>query len=123
MKKNILLVSGHLSLLFGITGIFVPVLPTTPFLLISAACYMKGSGRMYNWLVNHKVLGTFIKQYFEYRAVSQRTKLISIAFLWTGISISIIFFIESALVRIIVSAVAVGVTIHIAKIRNLDKKD
>ena len=123
MKKNILLASGHISLLFGITGIFVPVLPTTPFLLISAVCYMKGSGRMYNWLVNHKILGAFLKQYFEYRAVSRRTKIVSITFLWTGILISIVFFIESVLIRIIVAAVAVGVTIHIIKIRNLDKKD
>lgn len=119
MKKNLLLASGHILLMLGIIGIFIPVLPTTPFLLITAACYLRGSERMYGWLVNHKVFGVFIRQYFEYKAVTKKTKIVALVFLWTGILISAIFFIDLLWVRALVLLIAVGVSVHILMLRTL----
>ena len=56
---------GIISLILGSIGIVLPVLPTTPFLLLSAACFAKSSKRFYNWLMNNRILGTFIKNYKE----------------------------------------------------------
>ena len=61
MLNKLLIVVGTLSLVLGIVGVFVPLLPTTPFLLLAAACYARGSERLYRWLVGHRYLGQYIR--------------------------------------------------------------
>ena len=65
VKKAIFVVSGTISLGLGAAGLFLPILPTTPFLLLSAACYYKGSERMHRWLLNNKLFGDYIRNYKE----------------------------------------------------------
>ena len=72
-------VTGTISLVLGIIGIFVPLLPTTPFLLLSAAFYFRGSPRLYRWLIQQKQLGPYIKNFREYRAIPLRAKIISLS--------------------------------------------
>ena len=62
----------------GIAGIFIPVLPTTPFLLLSAALYAKSSTKFYNWLINNRIFGQYIKNYREGKGISLRLKIITI---------------------------------------------
>ena len=92
VKKILFLTFGHLSFFLGIAGIFLPVLPTTPFLLLAAFCYMQGSVRLHSWLTEHRILGGYLKRYMENRAMTRRDKIISISVLWAGIAASIIFF-------------------------------
>ena len=80
--KTICIILGTLSLGLGILGIFLPLLPTTPFLLLTAALYFKGSPRLYQWLLNHKYFGTYIRNFREYKALPVRAKFISLLLMW-----------------------------------------
>lgn len=73
----------------GVAGIFLPLVPTTPFLLLASACYVRGSKRLHDWLMNHRYLGTYIKNIKERRGMPMRAKLITIGFLWVSIGFSI----------------------------------
>ena len=76
---------AFLSLGLGVVGMFLPVLPTTPFLLLSAYLFSKSSGRYYEWLLSHKWFGTYIRQFSEARSIPLRIKIVSISMLWTTI--------------------------------------
>ena len=120
--RVILIVAGILSLLAGIIGVFLPVLPTTPFLLLSAACFLKSSRRLYRWLTEHPVFGAYIKNYLKYRAITVRSKIISIALLWAVMLCTILFFTDKLWVRIVLLMVAAGVSIHLALMRTLTRE-
>lgn len=79
--KYIYIATGSLFLALRVIGIFLPVLPTTPFLLLAAALFFKGSPRIYNWLLEHKYLGPYIRSFREERAIPLRAKIISVALL------------------------------------------
>ena len=101
----------------GIAGIFIPVLPTTPFLLISAALYARSSTRFYNWLINNKIFGQYIKNYREGKGIPLRLKIITITLLWLTIGCSAIFAVDILWVRIMLVLIAVGVTVHVVRIK------
>ena len=121
IKKVILVSSGTLFLIIGIIGIFIPLLPTTPFLLLAAACYIRGSKKFYNWLIKNKWLGEYIKNYQEGRGVPLNVKIITIIVLWLTIMISIIIFVSNFIIQIILFFIAIGVTIHILTIKTLNR--
>ena len=101
----------------GIAGIFIPVLPTTPFLLLSAALYAKSSKRFYNWLINNRIFGQYIKNYREGKGIPLRLKIITITLLWITIGCSAIFAVDILWVRILLVAIAVGVMVHVVRIK------
>jgi uncharacterized membrane protein YbaN (DUF454 family) len=117
----LLISSGSFFVGVGIAGIFIPVLPTTPFLLISAALYARSSTRFYSWLVNNGIFGRFIKDYREGKGIPLKLKIITIALLWITIGCSAIFAVDIWWVRVILVIIAVGVTIHIARIKPVKK--
>ena len=117
--RGILIIAGTFFLGFGIIGIFLPLLPTTPFLLLAAACYARSSKRFYNWLLNNKWFGNYIKNYRERKAVLLKIKVLSISFLWIAIGYSVIFVVYILLGKIILILIATGVTIHILSIKTL----
>jgi len=116
-KRRFLIAAGTLCAGLGIIGIFVPILPTTPFLLLAAACYMRSSERFYRWLTNNRVFGAYVRNYIEGRGMAIRIKLATILLLWLAIGLSIAFAIQSLVIRIILTSIAVGVTVHIVLIR------
>lgn len=122
IKKYLLILMGTLSLVLGIIGIFIPVLPTTPFLLLSSFCYLRSSKRMYNWLIHHKILGSYIYCYLTYKAIPQKTKVRTILFLWSTLIISMLL-IESLHLRIFLLLVGLGVTIHLLMLRTLSLEE
>lgn len=79
---------GWLSVALGVLGIFLPVLPTTPFLLLAAACFARSSERFYAWLVCHPRLGPWIEHYLDGRGIPLKGKLYSLALMWLSIGIS-----------------------------------
>ncbi len=111
--RLLLLTAGSLSLLLGLIGIFIPVLPTTPFLLVSAACYARGSDRFYHWLLNHPWFGEYIRNYREGKGIERRHKVAALVLLWTTILVSAIFIITAWWLRAILLVIAVGVTLHL----------
>jgi uncharacterized membrane protein YbaN (DUF454 family) len=120
LKRHLLLAAGTLSLAIGIVGIFVPILPTTPFLLLAAGCYLRSSQRFYNWLMGNRFFGNYIRNYIEGRGIPLKVKLFTIILLWVTISISI-WLVAKPLVTVILLIVAVGVTLHIIFIRAKQK--
>jgi hypothetical protein len=120
--KWVLIISGTIFLGLGIIGIFLPILPTTPFLLLSAACYARSSQRFYNWLMNNKWFGNYIKNYREGRGVPLKFKIFTISLLWITILTSIYFVINNFWIEIILIMIAIGVTIHIITIKTYKHK-
>jgi len=109
---------GLVSLVLGIIGIFLPLLPTTPFLLLSAALFARSSTRLYNWLLNHRVLGSFIRNYREDKSVTVRVKIIAISTLWATMLFSIFLVVnEKWWLQVMLGTIATGVTIFIMSLK------
>jgi len=121
LVKWVLIIAGTFFLGLGIIGIFLPILPTTPLLLLAAACFARSSKRFYNWLLNNKRLGNYIKNYREGKGVSLKLKVFTISLLWATIIFSAFIFVSNLIVRTILFLIVVGVTIHILSIRTLKK--
>jgi len=119
LSRLALLLAGNFFVAFGILGIFLPLLPTTPFLLLAAACYIRSSERFYNWLMNNKWLGNYIKNYREKKSIPLKVKVLSLSFLWLTIGYSVFFVVNIFLIRVILILIAIGVTIHVLSIRTL----
>ena len=112
MKKYLLIIVGCLSLGLGIIGMFLPVLPTTPFLLLSAGCFLRSAKSLYDWLVNHKYFGEYIKDFMEHRAISKKIKITIITTLWATILVSVVL-VDLTWVKILLILIAIGVSVHI----------
>lgn len=80
--KFFLAALGCLSFVLGVVGIFVPLLPTTPFLLLSAALWVRSSPRLYDWLLSHPCLGGYVRNFRENRAIPLRAKIVSLTLMW-----------------------------------------
>jgi len=117
--KWLLITAGSLSLALGSLGIVVPLIPTTPFLLLTAACYIRSSERLYGWLMSHRVYGKFLHNYIEHKAISQKVKIWTITILWITIITSAVFFISATWLRILFLVKAALVTLHINSFRTL----
>lgn len=120
IKKILLIFIGSTSLALGIIGVFLPVLPTTPFLLLASICYLKSSSRLYEWLTNHKVFKPIIKSYMEHKAITRRIKINALLLLWASLTISMVL-ISNIYFYIILSAIGIGVSIFIISINTIDK--
>jgi uncharacterized membrane protein YbaN (DUF454 family) len=116
-RRYLLIAAGILSSILGIVGIFVPVLPTTPFLLLAAACFVRSSDRLYDRLLSNRLFGNYIRNYIEGRGLPINIKIITITLLWITISISIIFGVQNLIIRIILVIIALAVSFHIIKIK------
>ncbi len=95
------------------------MLPTTPFLLLAAACFVRSSPRLYAWHIHHKWFGAHIRYYREYRAVSLTAKITALLMLWGVIGASTLFAVTTWWARLSLGAVAVGVTVHLLHLRTL----
>ena len=122
LKKGIYVLAGTISLGLGAVGIFLPILPTTPFLLLSAACYYKGSERIHRWLLNNKLFGRYIKNYKEGKGISQIGKILTLSLLWATICYSAFFMVNNYIVQLVLFAIAIAVTVHVTTLPTLGKK-
>ncbi len=119
IKRTLLIIGGIASLTLGFIGIPVPLLPTTPFLLLSAYLFARSSPRLYNWLIYHRIFGKYIRDYREKRGVPLGVKIGTLLLLWVTISISAFLFVELVWVRILLLAIALGVSSHILCLKTL----
>jgi uncharacterized membrane protein YbaN (DUF454 family) len=119
MLRGALVGAGTFFLALGIVGIVLPILPTTPFLLLAAACYARGSRRFYDWLLGNRVFGRYIRNYREGRGITFRDKAVSIGLLWLTILLSVLLVVRNLWVKIVLIAIAVGVSTYLLAIRTL----
>ena len=116
VKRILFSVLGTIFLGIGCIGIILPILPTTPFLLLAAACYVRGSERIHRWMMRNRLFGEFIKNYMEGKGIKSRQKVITLAFLWVMIIFTTVYMIENMIVRILLLIIALTVSVHILKL-------
>lgn len=114
--KALLVVLGTLCVALGVVGIFLPLLPTTVFLLMAAACYARSSDRFYERLVTSPVLGRYISNHREGRGMRRRDKIATLVLLWIGIGATATWTVEAWWLRLALAAIAAGVTAHVVKL-------
>lgn len=117
LKKTLLIISGTFCVALGVLGIFLPVLPTTSFLLLAAFCYARSSERFYRWLMVNRWFGGYISNYREGRGISRKQKIFNLLLLWLSIGYSAIFVVSRWWVKLILLGIAVGVTFHLIRIK------
>lgn len=117
LKKSLLIAAGSLAVALGFLGMFLPVLPTTPFLLLAAACYSRSSERFHFWLLHNRLLGRYISNYVEGRGMALRQKVVTIALIWVTIGSTIVFAVSHWALRLMLLATATGVSIHLARLK------
>ena len=114
--RKLYITLGFIFLIIGIVGLFLPVLPTTPFLLISASCFARGSQRFYLWLLNQPHLGPHINDWRKHKSLPLQTKLVAISSLWIGLSSSMYFFVPSAKLKFALALTGMAVTFYLLRI-------
>ncbi len=117
--KYLLITLGSICLALGVIGIFLPLLPTTPFLLLSAALYVRSSERLYQWLIHQKYLGDYIRNFREHRAIPLRAKILSVSMVWITLIYCATTVSEAIWVKILFIALAISVTWHILSYKTL----
>ncbi len=117
--KIFLSIIGLISLGLGLVGIFLPVLPTTPFLLLSAALFLRSNRRLYDWLLNHPRLGPYITNFMIHKSIPLKVKVISVSLVWITLLYCAIFVVEFWLFRLLFILLATAVTIHILSYKTL----
>lgn len=118
-KKWLFFICGTVTLILGVIGIFLPILPTTPLILLSAFCYTRSSEKMYNYLIEHKVLGKYISNYINHKSIDKKSKILALIFLWCSLGISI-YLIDNLYIKILLGIIGIGVSIHILMLKTLD---
>ena len=122
LKNAILIVIGSIAVGLGVAGIFLPLLPTTPFLLLAAVCYANSSERFYHWLLHHRWFGSYIRNYREGRGIPLVSKVVALALLWLTIGASAIFVVPVLIGKIVLVAIAIGVTIHLLSVKTFKEE-
>lgn len=117
VRKAVLIFLGTVCVALGVLGMFLPLMPTTVFLLAAAYCYSKSSVRFHNWLLTNKLCGKYISNYKAGRGMTVRSKVTSLLSLWLSIGLSIWLIGGKLWVSIMLAAIALGITVHILWIK------
>jgi uncharacterized membrane protein YbaN (DUF454 family) len=123
LKRKLLIVAGTISTAIGVVGIFVPILPTTPFLLLAAACYLRSSRKFYHWLLKNRFFGAYVRNYLQGRGMPLKLKILTILLLWVTIACSATFAVQALIIRVILALIAIGVTVHIILIKTTPRDE
>lgn len=118
MIKLMWITVGSISLGVGTLGLVLPVLPATPFFLLSALAYWRGSSRLHTWLLSHPSFGPLITDYLTHRGLKKSTKIRAIAFLWISIIFSILT-VDVMFLKILLPLIAIGSTAYLLHLKTL----
>ena len=117
MRRHLLVALGCACVVLGVIGVVVPILPTTPLLLAAAYCFARSSERFHAWLLGNRLFGRYLRSYLDGRGLPLHAKLFTVALLWASIFVSALLLVDSTVARILLLAIGVTVTAHIALIR------
>lgn len=123
VRRWALLIAGFIAVALGVLGIFLPVLPTVPLLLLALACFTRSSDRFYLWLINHARLGPLVQPYLNSQGMTRASKVKALTLLWISITASVVFLIELLWVRGLLLVVALGVSVYLLRLPNLEDED
>ncbi len=116
LLRWLLIIIGFLATGLGIIGIFVPLLPTTPFLLLAATCFARSSGRFHRWLVNHNQLGPMIRGYLNGSGIPLRAKRIAIALVWLTLPPSALLLVPPVWAKTLLVLLAISITWYLLRL-------
>ncbi|MGH6623741.1 MAG: YbaN family protein [Burkholderiaceae bacterium] len=119
--RALLVAAGSIALALGILGIFLPVLPTTPFVLVAAACYARASPRLHAWLLSNRTFGPIILEWERHRSIPYRVKWTAIAMMTVTFGASIIFFVNPLWLKAVLGLFGVGLAVWMARIPSRDR--
>lgn len=119
MKKLFLIIVGSISLALGVIGIVLPLIPTTPLLLLAAACYVRSSYKLYIWLINNKHFGHYIQNYREGKGIPLKAKIIGISLIWISIGYTAIYVVPLIAVKILLVGIASYFTYFLLHMKTL----
>lgn len=117
VRKAALIFAGTVCVGLGVLGMFLPLMPTTVFLLMAAYCYSKSSDRFHHWLLNNRFLGKYITSYKSGQGITIKQKVTTIAILWASIGFSIWFVADKFWLVLLLAAIGIAVTIHLLWIK------
>lgn len=109
----ILICCGWVSIVAGVIGIFLPLVPTVPFLLLAVACFARSSVRFHSWLVDHTHLGPLLRDYLKGTGIPPRAKRLAIGMVWVSFPASTFLFAQALWLRVLLMAVAAGLTLYL----------
>lgn len=112
----ILISCGWMCVVAGVVGIFLPLMPTVPLLLLAAACFARSSERFHTWLVQHDHLGPLIRDYLQSGAIPVRVRRVAIGMIWISFPASAVLFAQALWLKIVLLAVAAGVTLYLLRL-------
>lgn len=121
-QRQLLMLAGHISVGLALLGVALPLLPTTPFLLLAMSCYMKSSEKFYHRLIHNRLFGKYIKNYQDGKGVPFRLKVLSISLLWTSILVTVFTLEAHLILKAVLIFIAVAVSIHIMLIKPKKKE-
>jgi len=121
IKKSLFNLCALISLGLGLLGIILPLLPTTPFVLLAAYCSYRGSPTLHQWIEQHPWIAPFLTRWREQGAITKKMQRMILVYLWTSIGISIIFFVQWQWLQVTLLAIAGTVTLIIKRIRTVDE--
>jgi uncharacterized membrane protein YbaN (DUF454 family) len=119
--RALFLVAGSVCVALGVVGLFLPLLPTTPFLLLAAACYARGSQRFYDWLLANRTFGPLIHEWRTHRSIPYRTKLSAIALMSATLGVSIVFFVRPLWLKLLLAAMGLALAIWMYRMPSRDR--
>lgn len=117
VKRFLFLALGTISLILGLVGMFLPILPTTPFFLLTAFLFMHSSEKWHNRLMSNKITGPVIADYKIHKSIPMRKKVVILSLLWSTMLINIIWLVENLWIDLLLLIISAGVTIHILRIK------
>ena len=120
-RNTVYIILGSISLILGTLGIFLPLLPTTPFYLLTAWLYLRSSEKLYKKAMSNKFFGTIVRDFQEEKAIPLKAKIFSVSLLWITILSSAYFFVPLLWVKILLITIAAGVTVHILSYKTKKK--
>jgi uncharacterized membrane protein YbaN (DUF454 family) len=114
--RGLLIAAGSACVVLGVIGIFLPLLPTTPFMLLAAACFARSSRRFHDWLLANRTFGPLIHEWEKHRSIPRRTKLTAIGLMSLTLAVSIVFFVEPRWLQALLAAFGVMLAIWMYRI-------
>lgn len=123
LTKIVLIIAGSISLALGLLGIILPLLPTTPLLLLAAACYVRSSSRLYEWLITNKYFGSYIENYRLGKGIPLKAKVIGVSVLWLSMGYTILNVVPLVIVKLLLFCTALFFSWFILKQKTLLKTE
>ena len=113
IRRSLLIAAGLLSTALAVLGIFLPLLPTVPLLLLAAACFARSSPRCHNWLREHRHFGPVLAAYQDGAGIPRRARVTALLLIWTSIPLSVLFLTDAAWLRLLLLLIALALTLYL----------